>query len=126
MSHLQVHLHAKDISTLTGQTVVFFAKTNVQKDKPAQITDKDVNEIFEASLDDKLITGAANETVSFREANLNNFRHVIVVGLGADSKMNHETVRQAAAALYKEIKADRKSTRLNSSHITPSRMPSSA
>lgn len=105
MSHLQVHLHAKDISTLTGQTVVFFAKTNAQKDKPAQITDKDVNEIFEASLDDKLITGAANETVSFREANLNNFRHVIVVGLGADSKMTHETVRQAAAALYKEIKA---------------------
>lgn len=105
MSNLQVHLHAKDISTLQGQTVVFFAKTNAQKDKPAQITEKDVNSIFEASLDDKLITGTANETVSFREANLNNFRHVIVVGLGADSKMTHETVRQAAAALYKEIKA---------------------
>jgi len=104
MSTLQVHLHAKDISTLKGQTVVFFAKTNVQKDKPAQITEKDVNSIFEASLDDKLITGAANEAISFREANLNNFRHVIVVGLGADSKMTHETVRQAAAALYKEVK----------------------
>ncbi len=104
MSTLQVHLHAKDISTLKGQTVVFFAKTNAQKDKPAQITEKDVNSIFEASLDDKLITGAANEAISFREANLNNFRHVIVVGLGADSKMTHETVRQAAAALYKEVK----------------------
>ncbi|AZZ38246.1 leucyl aminopeptidase [Bdellovibrio sp. qaytius] len=102
---MQVHLHAKDISTLQGQTVVFFAKTNAQKDKPAQITEKDVNEIFEASLDDKLITGTANEAVSFREANLNNFRHVIVVGLGADAKMTHETVRQAAAALYKEIKS---------------------
>ncbi len=104
MSTLQVHLHAKDISTLKGQTVVFFAKTNALKDKPAQITEKDVNSIFETSLDDKLITGVANEAISFREANLNNFRHVIVVGLGADSKMTGETIRQAAAALYKEVK----------------------
>ncbi|MES2802571.1 MAG: leucyl aminopeptidase [Bdellovibrionota bacterium] len=101
---MQVHLHAKDISTLKGQTVVFFAKTNALKDKPAQITEKDVNSIFETSLDDKLITGVANEAISFREANLNNFRHVIVVGLGADSKMTGETIRQAAAALYKEVK----------------------
>lgn len=105
MSNLQVHLHAKDISVLKGQAVVFFAKPNAQKDKPATITEKDVNQVFEESLADKLITGAANETVSFREANLNNFRHVVVVGLGADSKMTHESARQAAAALYKEIKA---------------------
>lgn len=105
MSTLQVHLHTKDISTLNGQTVVFFAKPNAKKDAPAVITEKDVNEIFEDSLADKIITGAANETVTFREANLNNFRHVIIVGLGADAKMTHETVRQAAAALYKEVKA---------------------
>lgn len=105
MSTLQVHLHAKDISTLKGQTVVFFAKPNAKKDAPATITEKDVNQIFEESLLDKLITGVANETVTFREANLNNFRHVIIVGLGADAKMSAETVRQSAAALYKEIKA---------------------
>lgn len=105
MSTLQVHLHAKDISLLKGQTVVFFAKPNAQKDKPAIITEKDVNKIFEETLADKLITGAANETVSFREANLNNFRHVIIVGLGAENKLTHENIRQAAAALYKEIKA---------------------
>lgn len=105
MSHLQVHLHAKDISTLKGQTVVFFAKPSAKKDAAATITEKDVNEIFEESLSDKIITGSANETVTFREANLNNFRHVIIVGLGVDTKMSAETVRQAAAALYKEIKA---------------------
>ena len=105
MSNLQVHLHAKDISTLKGQTVVFFAKASAQKDKSAQITEKDVNEIFEESIADKLITGAASETVTFREANLNNFRHVIIVGLGADAKITHETIRQAAAAFYKEVKA---------------------
>lgn len=105
MSTLQVHLHAKDISTLKGQTVVFFAKPSAKKDQPAVITEKDVNEIFEESLADKIITGSANETVTFREANLNNFRHVIIVGLGSDAKMSAETVRQAAAALYKEVKA---------------------
>jgi leucyl aminopeptidase len=61
--------------------------------------------IFEESIADKLITGAASETVSFREANLNNFRHVIIVGLGADAKITHETISQAAAAFYKEVKA---------------------
>lgn len=104
MSTLQVHLHAKDISTLQGQTVVFFSKPSAKKDQPAVITEKDVTEIFEESLSDKIITGAANEAVTFREANLNNFRHVIIVGLGNDAKMTAETVRQSAAALYKEIK----------------------
>jgi len=104
---LNVHLHTKDLSALTGQAVVFFSKKSTQKDKPAHITEKDVNQVFEMSIEDKLITGSASETVIFREANLNNFRHAIIVGLGADNKMNHETVRQSAAALVKEIKASK-------------------
>lgn len=104
MSNFLVHLHAKDISVLKGQTVVFFSRPNAQKDKPAVITEKDVNSIFKDSLEDKLITGTANETISFREANLNDYRHVIIVGLGSETKMTHENVRQAAAALYKEVK----------------------
>ena len=102
---LQIHLHAKDLSTLQGQSIVFFAKPNASKDKPAVITETELNEIFEESLEDKIITGAANEVVLFREANLNNFRHVLVVGLGVDAKVNHESIRQSAAALYKELKA---------------------
>lgn len=104
---LQVHLHAKDLSVLEGQTVVFFSKTSAKKDAPAAITEKDVTEVFESSLEDKLITGAACEAITFREANLNEFRHVIVIGLGADSKCDHEVVRQAAAALVKEAKASK-------------------
>lgn len=103
-SSIQIHMHAKDISVLEGQTVVFFSKTSSQKEAPAIITEKDVAKIFEGSLSDKLITGAACETVTFREANLNEFRHVIVVGLGASNKCDHEVVRQAGAALIKEIK----------------------
>ena len=105
MSSLQIHLHTKDLSVLEGQTVVFFSKISPTKDKPAVITEKDVTKVFVDSLADKLITGAASEAVTFREANLNHFRHVIVVGLGADSKCDHEVVRQAGAALVKEIKS---------------------
>lgn len=104
-SPIQIHLHTKDLSVLEGQTVVFFSKISATKDKPAVITEKDVTKVFADSLADKLITGAACEAVTFREANLNHFRHVVVVGLGADSKCDHEVVRQAGAALVKEIKS---------------------
>ena len=104
MTEVQVHLHAKDLSVLQGQGVVFFSKPNSVKEKPAKITEKEIQEIFESSTEDKLITGALQEVITFREANLNNFRHVLVVGLGAETKINHEVVRQAAAALLKEMK----------------------
>ena len=103
-SSIQVHLHAKDLSILEGQTVVFFSKIPTKKDAPAVITEKDVTKVFEGSLADKLITGAASEAVTFREANLNEFRHVIVIGLGSDANCDHEVIRQAGAALIKEIK----------------------
>ncbi len=103
-SSVQVHLHAKDLSILEGQTVVFFSKVSIKKEAPASITEKDVTKVFEDSLSDKLITGAVSEAVTFREANLNEFRHVIVVGIGADNKRDHEVIRQSGAALMKEIK----------------------
>lgn len=106
-ANIQVHLHTKDLSNLQGQAVVFFTHPNVKKDSPAQITEKDVNAVFEASAEDKLFVGTASETVTFREVNLNDFRHVILVGLGTTPECTHETVRQAAAALVKECKANK-------------------
>jgi leucyl aminopeptidase len=103
-SLIQVHLHAKDLSLLEGQAVVFFSKIPTKKDAKPVITEKDVTKVFESSFADKLITGAACEAVTFREANLNEFRHVVIVGLGLDSKINPEVIRQAGAALVKEIK----------------------
>lgn len=103
----QVNLHAKDISTLQGQSIAFFSTTATQKDKPAQILEKEINKIFENSITEKMITGATNEVVLFREANLNEFRNVFVVGLGEKSKMTNETVRQAGAALIKEAKSSK-------------------
>ena len=100
----QVHLHAKDISALTGQTLVVFSKSNPAKDKPAKITHAETAKALIETLNDKTVSGAAAEVVSFREARFLGFRHVICVGLGLETKINAEIIRQAGAALAKEIK----------------------
>ncbi|MGZ3690817.1 MAG: leucyl aminopeptidase [Pseudobdellovibrio sp.] len=100
---MQIHLHNKEINSLTGQTLVVFSKANADKTKSAKITHVDTAKALESALEDKLITGAASEVISFREARFLGFRNVISVGLGTDAKLNAEVVRQAAGALCKEI-----------------------
>ncbi len=99
---IQIHLHAKDINSLSGQTLVVFAKANADKTKLAKITHADTAKALQTSLDEKLIGGAASEIISFREARFLGFRNVICVGLGAE--LTQEVLRQAGAALCKEIK----------------------
>lgn len=103
----QVHFHVKDISLLQGQAIAFFSHAPSQKEKLANILEKEINGIFSAAIADKMISGQANEAILFREANLNDFRHVVVLGLGEKSKLTAETVRQSAAALVKEAKASK-------------------
>lgn len=102
---VQIHLHAKDINSLSGQTLLVFSKANIDKTKAAKITHTDTAKALQTSLDEKLITGAASEVISFREARFLGFRNVISLGLGVESKLTAEVVRQAAAASYKEIKS---------------------
>lgn len=104
-SNTQIHLHSKDINSLSGQTLVVFAKANADKTKPAKITHDDTAKALKVSLDEKLITGACGEAISFREARFLGFRNVISLGLGVDSKITSELVRQAGASLFKEAKA---------------------
>lgn len=101
---IQVHLHAKDISAVKGQTLVVFSKASAQADKLAKITHAETSKALAETISDKVITGAASEVISFREARFLGFRNVICVGLGLDSKLDGEVVRQAGAALCKEIK----------------------
>ena len=105
MSQTQVHLHNKDINSISGQTLVVFSKASADKTKAAKITHVETAKALQVSLDEKLITGAASEVISFREARFLGYRNVVSLGLGADSKLDGEIVRQAAAALCKELKA---------------------
>lgn len=103
-NNVQIHLLSKEINTISGQTLVVFAKANADKNKPAKITHAETAKELHTSLEEKLITGAANEVITFREARYLGFRNVICIGLGADAKMTTEVVRQAGAALCKEAK----------------------
>ncbi len=104
-NQLQVHFHTNDLSIMKGQAVVFFSYAAIDKDKVPTLAEKEVGLIFKSSFEDKTISGAANETVLFREANLNDFKNVVILGLGQKAKISTESLRQAGAALVKEIKA---------------------
>ena len=49
-----------------------------------------------------------------------------VNGISSSTVINNISTAQSTATTYRDWETDRKSTRLNSSHITRSRMPSSA
>jgi leucyl aminopeptidase len=103
MSLIQIHLHKKTINELSGETLVVFAKANADKTKPAKITNAETAKALQDVLNDKIITGAASEVISFREARFLGFRNVVSVGLGTEAKLDGEVVRQAAGSLWKEI-----------------------
>ncbi len=104
-SNIEINLHAKEINSLSGQTLAVFSKAGVKKDSVAQLSHADTAKALATTLEDRIISGSANEILSFREARFLGFRNVITVGLGSTDKLNHEVIRQAAAALYKEAKA---------------------
>lgn len=95
----------KDIDSLTCPALVVFSKSSSQKDKLAKVTHPELHKKLAASLEDKAITGKHQEAVTFREINYKGFRHVVVVGLGKENEISHETVRQAVASAYEAVKA---------------------
>lgn len=95
----------KDIDVLTCPALVVFSTSAEQKNKFAKITHHELNKKFADSLNEKAITGRHQETIAFREVNFKSFRHVIVVGLGKENEITHETVRQSVAAAYETLKS---------------------
>lgn len=102
---MNFNLLNKDIENLSCQTLVVFSKASSIKDKPAKVTHSELNKKLELAIAEKTITGKHCEAVTYREMNFHNFRHVIVVGLGKENEMDHETVRQSVAAAFDAIKA---------------------
>jgi leucyl aminopeptidase len=80
-------------------------KSENKKDEKSQakISNSELAKILADSIEDKTITGKAQEAVVFRALNFNGHKNVVVVGLGTD--YDHETVRQAAAGAYEAVKS---------------------
>jgi len=95
----------KDIETLTCPALVVFSKSSSQKDKLAKVTHSELNKRLALSIEEKAITGKHQEAVTFREMNYKGFRHVVVVGLGKENSIDHESVRQSVATAFEAVKA---------------------
>lgn len=95
----------KDVETLTCPALVVFSKASSQKDKPAKVTHSELHKKFGPALEDKSITGRHQECVIFREIGYKGFRHVIVIGLGKENDITHESVRQSIASAFEGIKS---------------------
>jgi leucyl aminopeptidase len=95
----------KDINAVTCQALVVFAKASAQKDKLAKVTHSDLAKTLALAIEDKTITGKHQESVTFRELGFLGFRHVVVIGLGKENEIDHETVRQSTATAFEALKA---------------------
>ncbi len=95
----------KDIDSLTCPALVVFSKSSSQKDKLAKVTHSELHKALLPSLEEKAITGKHQESVVFREFSFQGFRHVIVIGLGKENALTHESVRQSVASAYEAVKA---------------------
>lgn len=110
-SKMTVNLLNKEINSLTCPALVVFSKSaqksNSQKEKEslAKVTHTELNKRLAAAIEEKSITGKHQECVTFRDLNFEGFRHVIVIGLGKENEINHETIRQAIASAFEGVKA---------------------
>jgi leucyl aminopeptidase len=95
----------KDINSVTCQALVVFAKASAQKEKLAKVTHSDLAKTLALAIEEKTITGKHQESVTFRELEFLGFRHVVVIGLGKENEIDHETVRQSTATALEALKA---------------------
>ena len=57
------------------------------------------------AMDQGTLTGAANETVLFRDAGVAGATHLLVVGVGSAKNLTHEVLRQAVATALSQLKS---------------------
>lgn len=104
--------------------VVFSAKVSTGKKAKAEVAVKgvprEITDYIRESIAEGSLRGDAKESVLFRDTQLPMARHLLVVGLGDAAKVDHETIRNAAADCFKSLRANRQyvaSVQLNS--LTP-------
>ena len=100
-----MELISKSLNDMKADLLVSFSTSKKAKNETTvSLKNTELAKAVNASIEDKTITGKENEAVLFRDKNFHNFRHVLVVGLGDESKITPENFRQAAAAAQAHFK----------------------
>lgn len=94
----------------TGSLLVAFATQTSTKSKSGKVdstklTHNTLSKRLKTALENKEVSPAAQTSVSFRDIDFEGFRHVVVVGLGDETKLDHEAIRQAAAGIHSAAKS---------------------
>ncbi len=98
-----INLIQKSLKNLSGTVLVTFSRST--KDKKVNIAHGELNSRLQEAVKSQHITGKLGETQVYREIQFSGFRHVVLVGLGSDADMTHESLRVAAAAVCEAVKA---------------------
>jgi leucyl aminopeptidase len=90
----------------TGSLLVAFATSSKRgKDESVKLTHSSLAKRLKSALESKEVSPAAQSSVSFRDIDFEGFRHVAVVGLGDEAKLDHEVIRQVAATVHAAAKS---------------------
>jgi leucyl aminopeptidase len=98
-----LNLLKKNIDEMSCSTLVLFSKITSQK--AVKLTHARFESELLSAVKNGSISGKHLESVFFRQKNLFGFEHVLVVGLGNETQLTHELVRQVAAQVVDSLKA---------------------
>lgn len=108
-SHIMtIDLISQDLDSVTRATsntiLVLFSSVSDDKSKTPVLHNKLMVKQLETNLDEKSISGKANEVVLFRDYAAGPCRHLLVIGLGPLKSLTAESFRQCAAAIHDYVK----------------------
>jgi len=103
---MNIHLLSKDLKSISGSTLVTFSKIISQKEKKSvSVPWSKLGDGLALAIEEKSLTGKLMEVCTYKEMNYEGFRHIVVIGLGEVSKLDHESLRQAMACAHDAIKS---------------------
>lgn len=101
---------SSDATKESSTFIEFCVKTTTQSKKSNQKpsinllkSSKEIQKLVEESVEDGHYSADLNETLFFRNAQINGYKHVMVVSLGEDSKASNETLRKVGASIEKTL-----------------------
>ncbi|MCB0368932.1 MAG: leucyl aminopeptidase [Bdellovibrionales bacterium] len=104
-----INLLSQDLQSVSKNTkdgiYVTFSFSSEGKDKKVSILNKDLNKRLDRAVQTSQITGKKYEVAFYKELSFEAFNHVLVLGLGDKSELEHEVLRQAIASAYEAFKS---------------------
>ncbi len=101
-----INLIQKSLKNLTGPVLVTFSRSTkgAGKEKNVKIAHLELSQRLQEAVKSQSITGKLGETQVYKEIEFSGFRHVVLVGLGSETEMTHESLRVVAASACEAVK----------------------